>query len=107
MSPSRAPNGRQSTSAPGKYNGKRCVLRTGSRPRRLDGALVLRTLDDSLELRRRALESKTATVIGGGFIGCEVTASLTHLGVQVTQVVREPMVFPGLQAPPLSEALHA
>ena len=45
-------------------------------------------------------------MIGGGFIGCEVTASLTQLGVQVTQVVREPMVFAPLQAPPLSEALH-
>jgi 3-phenylpropionate/trans-cinnamate dioxygenase ferredoxin reductase subunit len=45
-------------------------------------------------------------VIGGGFIGCEVTASLTQLGLQVTQIVREPMVFAPLQAPPLSEALH-
>jgi 3-phenylpropionate/trans-cinnamate dioxygenase ferredoxin reductase subunit len=45
-------------------------------------------------------------VVGGGFIGLEVTASLTHLGLQVTQVVREPLVFAALQAPPLSEALH-
>ncbi len=82
------------------------VIATGSRPRRLEGALALRTLDDSLELRRRAVEAKTATVIGGGFVGCEVTASLTHLGVRVTQVVRDPMVFAPLQAPPLSEALH-
>ncbi len=82
------------------------VIATGSRPRTLDGTLALRTLDDSLELRRRAGEATTATVIGGGFVGCEVTASLTHLGVQVTQVVRDPMVFAPLQAPPLSEALH-
>jgi 3-phenylpropionate/trans-cinnamate dioxygenase ferredoxin reductase subunit len=45
-------------------------------------------------------------VIGGGFIGCEVTASLTLLGLKVTQVVREPAVFAPLQCPPLSEALH-
>ena len=32
-------------------------------------------------------------MIGGGFIGCEITASLTQLGVQVTQIVRDPMVF--------------
>ncbi len=82
------------------------VVATGSRPRQLDGALALRTLDDSLELRRRAAEAATATVIGGGFVGCEVTASLTHLGLNVTQVVRDPMVFAPLQAPPLSEALH-
>lgn len=82
------------------------VIATGARPRALDGALQLRTLDDSIELRRRAETAKTATVVGGGFIGCEVTASLTQLGVQVTQIVREPMVFPTLQAPPLSESIH-
>ncbi|HEY7398271.1 MAG TPA: FAD-dependent oxidoreductase [Gaiellaceae bacterium] len=82
------------------------VIATGARPRHLDGALVLRTIDNSLELRRRAETARTAVVVGGGFIGCEVTASLTQLGVSVTQVVREPIVFATLQAPPLSEALH-
>jgi 3-phenylpropionate/trans-cinnamate dioxygenase ferredoxin reductase subunit len=82
------------------------VIATGARPRALDGALSLRTLDDSVELRRRALDAKTAVVVGGGFIGLEVTASLAELGVQVTQIVREPLVFAPLQAPALSEALH-
>jgi 3-phenylpropionate/trans-cinnamate dioxygenase ferredoxin reductase subunit len=82
------------------------VIATGARPRALPGALALRTLDDSLELRRRAREARRAVVVGGGFIGLEVTASLTQLGVQVTQVVREELVFAPLQAPALSEALH-
>jgi 3-phenylpropionate/trans-cinnamate dioxygenase ferredoxin reductase subunit len=82
------------------------VIATGARPRALGDALVLRTIDNSLEIRRRAKDAKTAVVIGGGFIGCEVTASLTQLGVQVTQVVREPIVFATLEAPPLSESLH-
>jgi 3-phenylpropionate/trans-cinnamate dioxygenase ferredoxin reductase component len=82
------------------------VLATGSRPRLLAGALPLRTLDDSLELRRLAGGARTATVIGGGFVGCEVTASLTQLGLQVTHVVRDAMLFAPLQAPPLSESLH-
>ena len=82
------------------------VIATGARPRALEGALPLRTIDDSLELRRRAAEAKTATVVGGGFIGCEVTASLTHLGLSVTQIVREDLVFAPLQCPPLSESLH-
>ena len=82
------------------------VIATGARPRALDGALALRTLDDSLELRRRAGEARSAVVVGGGFIGLEVTASLTQLGVQVTQIVRDDRVFASLQAPPLSEALH-
>ena len=66
------------------------------------GRVALRTLDDSLELRRLAGEARTATVIGGGFIGCEVTASLTQLGVQVTQVVRD---ADGLRAAPGAAAL--
>ena len=69
------------------------VIATGARPRHLGDALVLRTIDNSLDLRRRAENARTAVVIGGGFIGCEVTASLTQLGVHVTQIVREPMVF--------------
>jgi 3-phenylpropionate/trans-cinnamate dioxygenase ferredoxin reductase subunit len=82
------------------------VIATGARPRTLAGALSLRTLDDSVELRRRALEATDAVVVGGGFVGSEVAASLTQLGVRVTQVVREPMLFAALQAPELSEALH-
>lgn len=82
------------------------VLATGARPRELPGASTFRMLDDSLSLRARARDAESAVVIGGGFIGCEITASLTQLGVRVTHVVREPMLFPALQAPPLSEALH-
>jgi 3-phenylpropionate/trans-cinnamate dioxygenase ferredoxin reductase component len=89
-----------------EVNADTIVIATGARPRQLDDAIALRTLDDSLEIRRRAESAKTATVIGGGFIGCEVTASLTQLGVQVTQIVREDMLFPQNQCPPLSEALH-
>jgi 3-phenylpropionate/trans-cinnamate dioxygenase ferredoxin reductase subunit len=83
----------------------RIVLATGAHPRPLGDALTLRSLDSALNLRARGREAKTATVIGGGFIGCEVTASLTHLGVQVTHVVREERLFPNLEAPPLSDAL--
>jgi 3-phenylpropionate/trans-cinnamate dioxygenase ferredoxin reductase component len=89
-----------------QVDAERIVIATGARPRELEGTFGLRTLDDSLELRRQAESAKTATVIGGGFIGCEVTASLTQLGLQVTQIVREPLVFAPLQAPPLSEWLH-
>jgi 3-phenylpropionate/trans-cinnamate dioxygenase ferredoxin reductase component len=82
------------------------VIATGARPRALGDALQLRTLDDSVELRRRAEQATSAVVVGGGFIGCEVTASLTALGLHVTQVVREPRAFAALACPPLSDALH-
>ncbi len=45
-------------------------------------------------------------MIGGGFIGCEITASLTMIGVKVTQIVRDPMLFATIECPPLSESLH-
>jgi 3-phenylpropionate/trans-cinnamate dioxygenase ferredoxin reductase subunit len=83
------------------------VIATGARPRTLAGSLALRTLEDSLALRQRARSAGAAVVVGGGFIGCEVTASLTVLGVAVTQIVREPHVFSVLQAPALSEVIHA
>jgi 3-phenylpropionate/trans-cinnamate dioxygenase ferredoxin reductase subunit len=82
------------------------VIATGARPRPLDDARLLRTMDDSIALHEAAKQAETAVVVGGGFIGCEVTASLTQLGVRVTQIVRDPMLFAPLQAPPLSEALH-
>jgi 3-phenylpropionate/trans-cinnamate dioxygenase ferredoxin reductase subunit len=89
-----------------EFDAETIVIATGARPRALEGALALRTLDDSLELRRRAAEARRAVVVGGGFIGLEVTASLTQLGVEVTQIVRDELVFAALQAPALSEALH-
>ncbi|MEA3040439.1 MAG: 3-phenylpropionate/trans-cinnamate dioxygenase ferredoxin reductase component [Sphingomonadales bacterium] len=86
--------------------GDTIVIATGARPRELPGTVGLRTLDSAVELRRRAEGARTAVVIGGGFIGCEVAASLTVAGVEVTQIVRDPMVFAPLQAAPFSEALH-
>jgi 3-phenylpropionate/trans-cinnamate dioxygenase ferredoxin reductase component len=87
-------------------HGDTIVLATGARPRPLGDALMLRTLDDSLALRAAAEGARTATVVGGGFIGCEVAASLSVRGLQVTQIVREPGPFWILGAPPLSAALH-
>jgi 3-phenylpropionate/trans-cinnamate dioxygenase ferredoxin reductase subunit len=82
------------------------VLATGATPRPLGAALQLRTLDNALELRSRSESATHATVVGGGFIGCEVAASLTQRGLAVTHVVRDDSLFAALQAPPLSEALH-
>jgi 3-phenylpropionate/trans-cinnamate dioxygenase ferredoxin reductase component len=96
----------ESVSSLSEIEAETIVIATGARPRPLGDARMLRTIDDSLALRAAAEGAETAVVIGGGFIGCEVTASLTQIGVQVTQIVREPALFSALQAPPLSEALH-
>jgi 3-phenylpropionate/trans-cinnamate dioxygenase ferredoxin reductase subunit len=62
---------------------ERLVIATGAFPRQLSGAMTLRTIGDSLAIRERALAGKRAEVIGTGFIGCEVTASLRALEVDV------------------------
>jgi NADPH-dependent 2,4-dienoyl-CoA reductase/sulfur reductase-like enzyme len=56
----------------------------------LEGIRVLRTFEESLALREHAGSAKRAVVIGAGFIGCEVAASLRKLGVDVTIVEPQP-----------------
>jgi NADPH-dependent 2,4-dienoyl-CoA reductase/sulfur reductase-like enzyme len=72
------------------------VIATGLRPKRipsfpdLEGIHVLRTLGESLALRKHAGSARHAVVIGAGFIGCEVAASLRKLGVDVVLVEPQP-----------------
>lgn len=72
------------------------VLATGLRPRpfpgttELAGVHVLRTYDDAVALREQIDAAQTAVVIGAGFIGCEVAASLTERGCSVTLVEPAP-----------------
>ncbi len=72
------------------------VIATGLVPKRipsfpeLEGIRVLRTFDESLALRRHAGSARHAVVVGAGFIGCEVAASLRKLGVDVVLVEPQP-----------------
>lgn len=66
------------------------VVATGATARRLQGqdahphAVVLRSLDDALDLRQRlAAGGRRVVVIGAGFIGLEVAATATQLGNDV------------------------
>ncbi len=67
------------------------VLATGARPRHLamadeSGAPVvyLRTLDDSLALRKRLTEGARIGIIGAGWIGLEVASAARQHGAEVT-----------------------
>ena len=72
------------------------VIATGLVPRRipslpeLDGIHVLRSLDEALALREHAGRARRAVIVGAGFIGCEVAASLRRLGVDVVLVEPQP-----------------
>jgi 3-phenylpropionate/trans-cinnamate dioxygenase ferredoxin reductase subunit len=72
------------------------VIATGLVPRRiptipdLEGIRVLRSFDESMALREHASEARRAVIIGAGFIGCEVAASMRGLGVDVVLVEPQP-----------------
>ena len=50
------------------------------------GMHYLRTVAECDAIKREAVSGRHAVVVGMGFIGCEVAASLIQLGVQVTAV---------------------
>ncbi|KUI48241.1 pyridine nucleotide-disulfide oxidoreductase [Mycobacterium sp. GA-1199] len=72
------------------------IIATGLVPKRipsfpdLAGIHVLRNYDESVALRQEADSARRAVVIGAGFIGCEVAASLRKLGVEVALVEPQP-----------------
>ena len=75
---------------------QKVLIATGGRNRRLKipgaelpGIHYLRTAAECDAIKREARAGRRAVVVGMGFIGCEVAASLTQLGVSVTAV------FPG------------
>lgn len=72
------------------------IVATGLRPRRLPdaagrtGVHVLRSVDDSRALRKAIVPGGRALIIGAGFIGCEVAASLRARGMDVVLVEPQP-----------------
>lgn len=85
------------------------VIATGLVPKRiptlpdLEGVRVLRTLEESLALREHAGSVRNAVVIGAGFIGCEVAASLRALGAAVTLVEPQPAPLTSVLGPRIGE----
>lgn len=91
---------------------EKLLIATGSLPRALDvpgaelpGVFTLRTLDDSAAIREAAGQTRDAVVVGSGFIGMEVAASLTELGLDVSLVSRDADLFAQLRSPEISEHL--
>ena len=73
-----------------------CVLATGAEPTRLPvpgadhpAVRVVRTLDHVRELTARLADGDAVVVIGSGFIGCEIAASLRRRGQRVTLISDE------------------
>jgi 3-phenylpropionate/trans-cinnamate dioxygenase ferredoxin reductase subunit len=69
------------------------LIATGGRNRRfptpgrdLEGVHDLRTFEDADRIRNEAITNRRVVIIGAGFIGCEVAASLRTLGLEVDVV---------------------
>jgi NADPH-dependent 2,4-dienoyl-CoA reductase/sulfur reductase-like enzyme len=85
------------------------VISTGLEPKRipsfpdLDGIRVLRSFDEAVALREHAASARRAVIIGAGFIGCEVAASLRKLGVEVVLVEPQPAPLAGVLGEQIGE----
>ncbi len=76
-----------------EYAWEKLLLATGGTPRKLanadDGVIYYRTLDDFRKLHALADGGAHVVVVGGGFIGSELAASLTGAGARVTMLFPE------------------
>lgn len=76
-----------------RYQYQELLLATGSYPIRLpnspDGVIFYRTLADYHTLKELTENKDNFCVIGGGFIGSEITAALTKSGKKVTMIFPE------------------
>jgi NADPH-dependent 2,4-dienoyl-CoA reductase/sulfur reductase-like enzyme len=92
----------------------RLLLASGAWPRQLqvpgadlDGVFTLRTVADSKAIRDAASNAERAVVVGAGFIGMEVAASLRQIGKDVSLVHLGRWLFDQLGVEQLSDELAA
>jgi NADPH-dependent 2,4-dienoyl-CoA reductase/sulfur reductase-like enzyme len=102
------------TTGAGSFHYEKLLLATGATPRRLtvpganlEGVHALRTLRDSQAIRAAARSAEHAVVVGGGFIGMEVAASLRQVGLEVTVIHLGRGLFDQVGSRELSDELAA
>jgi 3-phenylpropionate/trans-cinnamate dioxygenase ferredoxin reductase component len=93
---------------------EKCLLATGGRPRRpdvrgtyLQGVHIFRTVNDVERLKAEARPGRRCIIVGAGFIGLELAATLTQMGLSVQVLEGRPSVWPQFGDPELSAALRA
>ncbi len=89
------------------------VIATGATPRRLPGMPplagihTLRTLDDCLAIRAELDRGPRVAVVGAGFIGAEVAASVRQRGLEVTLIEALPHPLAQALGPEIGEVCGA
>ncbi|MEE9471571.1 MAG: FAD-dependent oxidoreductase, partial [Gemmatimonadota bacterium] len=91
------------------YGAERILLAMGGRPRTLlipgddlEGVYTFRTVEDAERIREMAPKAETVVLIGAGFIGMELAASLTRYDVRSVVVEAEDRVWSRMLPPVLS-----
>lgn len=86
------------------------LIATGLRPRQAPwlppgtpGLHVLRTAEDSRNLREQLVASSSVVVIGGGFLGLEVASTARAMGLDVTVVEYENSILARVLPPSLGD----
>lgn len=107
--------GRRVVGLPGgeeiRYDG--LIIATGVEARHLCGAPrqdrrvhVLRTVDDAVDIRNAIASTQgLVVVIGGGLVGCELTASVRSMGREVAMVSRSPALLDGATGKDIGDAI--
>jgi 3-phenylpropionate/trans-cinnamate dioxygenase ferredoxin reductase subunit len=88
------------------------LIATGAKPRRLtipggELAYTLRDFGDGDHLRSRLRSAKRAAIIGGGFIGLEVSSSARKLGCEVTLIEALPRILMRGVPEEIAQVVHA
>jgi 3-phenylpropionate/trans-cinnamate dioxygenase ferredoxin reductase subunit len=93
---------------------EKLLLATGGRAWRLPipgndlaGVFTLRRIEDADSIREAAGKAKQALVLGGSFIGSEIAASLTQLGLSVTMAFLEGRLLERVVPEELGDFLRA
>jgi 3-phenylpropionate/trans-cinnamate dioxygenase ferredoxin reductase component len=91
---------------------RKACLATGSRPRRplvagatLGNVVYLRTYRDALAIREILASEKHVVIVGTGFLGAEITSSLTSSGSKLTLLSRDKFVWQDMLDPITAEWL--
>jgi NADPH-dependent 2,4-dienoyl-CoA reductase/sulfur reductase-like enzyme len=97
-----------------EFRASRILLATGGRARRLDvpghdlkGVFSLRTVEDSEAIRDAAVAGSHAVLVGAGFVGMELAASLCSYDVESVVVEKLERVWARVLPPDLSRWVRA